>query len=79
MKKVRVFGCPLVVVSTVVEVEDNATSKEIIKAASAAFQGISQLVGNGGFGDKMIGVNGPDDTIIVDREPTFDDWMEEVQ
>lgn len=79
MKKVRVFGCPLVVVSTVVEVEEDATLEEISKAATAAFRGISQLVGNGGFGDRMIGVNGPDDTIIVDREPVFDDWMEEVQ
>lgn len=79
MKKVRLFGCPVVVVSTVVEVEDDATSEEIVKAASAKFQGISQLVGNGGFGDRMIGVNDPDDTIIVDREPIFDDWMEEVQ
>lgn len=78
MKKVRVFGCPLVVVSTVVEVEDDATSEEISKAATVAFQGISQLVGNGGFGDRMLGVNGPNDTIIIDKEPIFDDWAEEV-
>lgn len=41
MKKVRVFGCPLVVVSTVVEVEEDATSEEISKAATATFRGIS--------------------------------------
>lgn len=78
MKKVRVFGCPEVVVSTVVEVENDATSEEIFKAATVAFQGISQLVGNGGFGDRMIGVNGPGDTIMVDAEPTFDDYTEEL-
>lgn len=78
MKKVRVFGCPEVVVSTVVEVENDATSEEIFKAATVAFQGISQLVGNGGFGDRMIGVNGPGDTIKVDAEPTFDDYTEEL-
>lgn len=78
MKKVRVFGHPEVVVSTVIEVEDGATPEEIFDAAKAAFQGISQLVGNGGFGDKMIGVNGSDDTIMVDAEPTFDDYTEEL-
>ena len=76
MKKVRVFGRPDVVVSTVVEVDDDATPDEIFGAASASFQGISQLVGNGGCGDKMIGVNGPDDTIMADTEPAFDDYTE---
>lgn len=79
MKKVQVFGRPEIVVSTVVEVEDDASPEEIFKAATASFQGISQLIGNGGFGDRLIGVNGPGDTITVDREPIFDDWMEEVQ
>lgn len=78
MKKVRVFGRPEVVVSTVVEVEDDASPEEIFKAATASFQGISQLVGNGGFGDRLIGVNGFDDTIMVDAEPTFDDYTEEL-
>ena len=78
MKKVRVFGHPEVVVSTVVEVEDDATPEEIFGAATAAFRGISQLVGNGGCGDKMIGVNGSDDTIMVDAEPTFDDYTEDL-
>lgn len=78
MRKVRVFGHPEIVVSTVVEVEDDATSEEIFKAAAVAFQGISQLIGNGGWGDRLIGVNGPDDTIMVDAEPTFDDYTEEL-
>lgn len=78
MKKVRVFGRPEVVVSTVIEVDDNATPDEIFDAATKAFRGISQLVGNGGCGDKMIGVNGSDDTIMVDAEPTFDDYTEDL-
>lgn len=78
MKKVRVFGRPEVVVSTVIEVEDDATPEEIFSAATAEFRGISQLVGNGGCGDKMIGVNGSDDTIMVDAEPTFDDYTEDL-
>lgn len=78
MKKVRAFGHPEIVVSTVVEVEDDASPEEIFKAATASFQGISQLIGNGGFGDRLIGVNGPGDTIMVDAEPTFDDYTEEL-
>lgn len=78
MKKVRVFGHPEIVVSTVVEVEDDASTEEIFKAATASFQGLSQLIGNGGFGDRLIGVNGPGDTIMVDAEPTFDDYTEEL-
>ena len=78
MKKVRVFGRLEVVVSTVIEVDDNATPDEIFGAATKAFRGISQLVGNGGCGDKMIGVNGSDDTIMVDAEPTFDDYTEDL-
>lgn len=78
MRKVRVFGHPEVVVSTVVEVEDGASPEEIFEAATASFQGISQLIGNGGIGDRLIGVNGPGDTIMIDAEPTFDDYMEEL-
>lgn len=78
MKKVRVFGRPEVIVSTVVEVPDDADADDIFTAAEAAFKGIGQLVGNGGYGDKMIGVYGPDDTIIADAGPVFDDFTEEL-
>lgn len=78
MKKVRVFGRPVVVVSTVIEVEDDATPEEIYDAAAAEFGGVSQLVGNGGCGEKMIGVNCTHDTIMVDEEPTFDDYTEDL-
>jgi len=77
-KMVRVFGHVDVVVSTVVWVEEGATPEAIFELATKEFKGISQLVGNGGCGDKLIGVNGPEDTIIADEAPTFDDYMEEV-
>ncbi len=76
--KVRVFGHAEVVVSTVIEVEDNATPEEIFCAATKVFQGIDQFAGNGGDGDKLIGVNGADDTIMVDEEPIFDDYTEDL-
>lgn len=76
--KYRVMGNVQVTISTVVESEEKLTEDEIYEKASREFGGISQLVGNGGCGDRMIGVNGPDDTIIADEQPTFDDYMEEV-
>lgn len=77
-KKVRVFGHVDTVVSTVIEIDDDFTPEEIYEAASSSFQGISQLVGNGGCGEKMVGVNGPDDTIMVDEAPTFDDYTDDL-
>ena len=76
--KYRVMGNVQVTISTVVESEEKLTEDEIYEKASREFGGISQLVGNGGCGDRMIGVNGPDDTIIADEQPAFDDYMEEV-
>lgn len=78
MKKVRVFGHVNVVVTTVVDVEDNASEEGILQAASKQFTGVHQLVGNGGCGDKMVGVYGPDDTIMVDESVEFDDFSTEV-
>lgn len=77
MKKVRVFGHVNVVVTTVVEVEDDATEDDILKAANNQFTGVHQLVGNGGV-DKMIGVDGDEDTIMVDESVEFDDISPEV-
>lgn len=75
--KYRVMGNVEVTVSTVIESEEKLSEEEIYEKASREFGGISQLVGNGGCGDRMIGVNGPHDTIMADEQPTFDDYMEE--
>ena len=72
--KYRVLGHVDVVVSTVIESDQELDEDEIFDKATREFGGISQLVGNGGCGDKLIGVNGPDDTIMVDESPTFDDY-----
>lgn len=75
--KYRVMGHVEVTISTVIESEEKLTEEEIYDKATREFGGISQLVGNGGCGDRMIGVNGPHDTIMADEQPTFDDYMEE--
>lgn len=77
-KKYRVFGNVQVTISTVIESEEKLTEEEIYDKATAEFQGISQFVGNGGCGDRLIGVNGSHDTIMADEQPTFDDFTEEV-
>ncbi len=81
MKKYKVTGQLIVTVSTVVEVEDDEdlTEEEICERASNEFTGVQQLVGNGGCGDKMIGVDGKDDTIEADSWPEFNEcelWEE---
>lgn len=75
MKRYRVSGQVAVTVTTVVEVEDDEdlTEEEIIDRASAEFGGVQQLVGNGGCGDKLIGVDGEDDTIEADGWPDFNE------
>lgn len=81
MKRYRVSGEMTITVTTVVEVEDDEelTEEEIIDRASNEFGGVQQLVGNGGFGDKMIGVDG-EDTIDADGWPEFKECeLEEVE
>ena len=75
MKKVRVFGNTSVTVSTIITVQDDATDEEIMEAAEKHFQGISSFCGNGGM-DKLIGVNGEDDTISADEPVSFDDYTD---
>lgn len=76
--KYRVMGHVEVTISTVIESEEALSEEEIYEKADREFGGISQLVGNGGCGDRMIGVNGHHDTIMADEQPTFDDYMEEL-
>ena len=49
---------------------EELNEQKIINRASNEFGGVQQLVGNGGFGDKMIGVDG-EDTIDADGWPEF--------
>lgn len=78
MKKIRVFGHATVTVSTIIKVEDGEklNEEEIYDRARENFGGIMAFVGNGGT-DKLIGVDGYDETISADEEPEFDDYMEE--
>lgn len=76
MKRYRVFGNTNIVVSTVIEVPDDEelTEDEIYARAYDAFEGVIPFAGNGG--DKLIGVNGEEDTIDADNEVEFDDYEE---
>ena len=69
MQKITVTGHTTVVVSTVIE-------EKIFKKAHKAFRGISAFFGNGGS-DKLIGVQGSNDTIAADEEVVFDDFIPE--
>lgn len=75
MKKYRVFGNTNVVVTTVIEIPDNEelTEDEIYARAYETFEGVSSFAGNGGT-DKLVGVNGKEDTIDADNEIEFDDF-----
>lgn len=73
MKKVRVFGHTTIIVSTIIEVPDDADEDQIYDKVAEKFAGISAFVGNGGT-HKLIGVSGKNDTITVDEPVEFDDF-----
>ena len=81
MKKIRVVGRVDVTVSTVIEVgkQQNPSQKEIFETATAQFAGVLQFIGNGGYGEKLIGVDGEYDTIMPDSCVKFHDYWEEKQ
>ena len=75
-KRYRVMGHAEVLVTTVVEVDDDEELDEdgIIDRAHEMFTGIGAYCGNGGT-DKLIGVDGEDDTISCPEYVEFDDCM----
>lgn len=78
MKKIRVFGDAVVTVSCVIYVRDNTqlSQKEIFRRAKKKFNGIHEYIGNGGY-DKLIGVEGDEETIAADEPVEWADFMEE--
>lgn len=72
MKKYDVYGTVPIVVTITVEAN---SGEEAIEIAARKFQGVRGYVGNGGL-DKLIGVDGTNESIEVDGEPEFDDWTE---
>ena len=78
MKKIRVFGHTEVTVSVVVSFRDDTeiTMQKILRKADKQFGGIQAYLGNGGD-DKLIGVEGDNETIAADSVIVFDDYMEE--
>ncbi len=72
MKRYNVHGTVPVVVTITVEAENE---NEAIEIAARKFKGVHAYVGNGGL-DKLIGVDGSNESIEVNGEPEFDDCME---
>ncbi len=78
MKRIRVHGHASILLSTVIEVDDDEklTEDEIYERASEQFSGIDNYAGMGDC-DHLIGVCGDDDTIFPDSDVEFDDYEEE--
>lgn len=72
MRKYDVHGTVPVVVHITVDAEDGEQAMEI---AAQKFKGIHEYMGNGG-GDKLIGVEGANESITVEGNVEFDDWTE---
>lgn len=76
MKQFTVFGHTEVIVSVIVEVEDDEGVQEAIEKAYDEFTGIDQYAGNGST-DALIGVDGyMGESISANDEVVFDDAME---
>ena len=69
----RVYGHTTVTISTIVEAN---SKEEALRKAEADFKGIDSFLGNGGS-EKLIGVNGENDTIAADDEIVFDVALDE--
>lgn len=70
--KYDVHGTVPVVVHITVEAENGDQAMEI---AAQKFKGIHEYMGNGGS-DKLIGVEGKNESITIDGEVEFDDYTE---
>lgn len=72
MAKYDVHGTVPVVVHITVEAENGNQAMEI---AAEEFRGVFEYVGNGGY-DKLIGVEGENETITIEGSVEFDDYTE---
>lgn len=71
-KKYDVHGTVPVVVHITVEAENG---EQAMKIVTQKFKGIHDYMGNGGC-DKLIGVEGDNESITIDGNVQFDDWTE---
>ena len=71
-KRYDVHGSVPVVVHITVEAENGDQAMEI---AAQKFKGIHEYMGNSGC-DKLIGVEGSNESITVEGNVEFDDWTE---
>lgn len=71
-KKYDVHGTVTVVVHITVKAENGDQAMEIAKKK---FRGVKEYVGNGGV-DKLIGVEGSNESITIDGDVEFDNCTE---
>lgn len=71
-KKFDVHGVVPVVVHVTVEADNG---DEAIEKAAQKFNGVREYMGNGGY-NKLIGVEGNDESITIDGNVEFDDYTE---
>lgn len=68
MKKWTVYGSATIGVCVTVSAE---TEEDAIEAAYDEFDGLQGYVGNGGIGDKLVGVNNSAVSLSVDGDYEF--------
>lgn len=71
-KKFDVHGTIPVCVHITVEAENG---EQALKIAAQRFNGLREYAGNSGT-DKLIGVEGTDESVTIDGNVKFDDWTE---
>lgn len=71
-RKYDVHGSVPVVVHITVEAENG---KQALENVAQKFKGVHDYLGNGGC-DKLIGVEGSNESITIEGNVEFDDWTE---
>lgn len=71
-KKYDVHGTVPVVVHITVEAE---SGEQAIEIAEKKFKGVHEYMGNGGY-NKLIGVEGSNESITIDGNVEFDDYTD---
>lgn len=71
-KKFDVHVTIPICVHVTVEAENG---EQALKIAAQRFNGFLEYAGNGGT-DKLIGVEGTDESVTIDGNVKFDDWTE---
>ena len=75
MKKYKVYGTYTITIAKEVWARDE---DEAVEKAAETFGGIMEYCGNGGY-DKLVGVDGDDESVAADGEAEWGNWIEELE